>query len=190
GKYVVIMIDIDVNINGNNTNLIHWIQGNFTAAPGSTQLSSPSTIVAPYFAPNPPPGQTHRYVEMLFNEPQGFSIPAPFTAFFANLTASVFNRIGFELDKFIDQSKLGNPVAANYFRVSTPNTTSSSSSGGGGATPSASNTASINPTVNPTRPTTNSTSAPIPSNDGVADRVLNAPMLAFLAMLGIAINMI
>jgi hypothetical protein len=178
------MMDIDVNLNGAKGNLVHWIQGNFASQGGSSQLGSPGTIIAPYFPPGPPPGENHRYVELLFNEPQGFTIPASFTAYFANLTASVFNRVNFPLDKFIDEAKLKTPVAANFFRVSNTNNTSSTSSSSATATGSRPNATAGAPTGSPTG------SAPIPANSGVADRVLSASMLAFLAMLGIGINMI
>ncbi|KAI9775204.1 MAG: hypothetical protein M1839_001392 [Geoglossum umbratile] len=178
-KYVVIMMDIDVSFNGANTNLVHWIQGNFSVSGGS-KLSSPQGPIAPYLGPSPPPGENHRYVEMLFNEPQGFSIPASFTAIFANLTASVVNRIGFDLNKFISDSKLGNPVAGNYFRVVTPNSTASATS------PSVTATWTSAPNATAAGPS----SSVVPSNDGIAGYLLSVSTLVGLGMVGIAINML
>jgi Phosphatidylethanolamine-binding protein len=183
---VVIMVDIDVSVNGTTTDLIHWIQGNFSASPGSPKLSSSQGPIASYFPPGPPAGQTHRYVQMLFNEPQGFSVPADFTAIFANLTASVVNRIGFDYNKFIAESKLGDPVAGNYFRVATPNDTASATStstvatSGTGVRP----TGSAAPTTSPTGPA----SSAAPANGGIVGRVLDFPVLVGLGLVGIALN--
>jgi len=50
------------------------------------------------------------------------------------LTASVFNRVGFNLTKFVDETHLGSPIAADWFLVS--NTSATSTSSGASATKS------------------------------------------------------
>ncbi|KAI9765920.1 MAG: hypothetical protein M1840_007061 [Geoglossum simile] len=182
GKYVVIMMDLDVVFNGTNTNLVHWIQGDFGASDGSPKLSSSQGPIAPYLSPAPPAGQNHRYVQMLFKEPRGFSIPASFTAIFANLTASVVNRIGFDLNKFIAEAKLDDLVAGNFFRVATANETASATPT---STPATSGTgAKSTGAATSTAPTSSVTSA----NSGIVGRVLDLPILVGIGMVGVVIN--
>jgi hypothetical protein len=52
-----------------------------------------------------------------------------FQQYFKNLTVSVDNRIGFNLTQFTQTSNLGNPLAANYFLVTTPNNSSTTTAG-------------------------------------------------------------
>lgn len=143
-SHVVIMMDLSIqlaslpgaapNITGNTTAL-HWIlpglaASNTTARAAVTGLASTASVIAPYINPQPPAGQSHTYTLFLYDEPSNFTVPADYTAYFANLTASPLNRVGFNMTKFTDESGLGSPVAANWFLVSnfsssTPSTTAS-----------------------------------------------------------------
>jgi phosphatidylethanolamine-binding protein len=111
---------------GPNTTLIHWILAGLSSPNDTITLSSRLGPIAPYFPPGPPPGQTHMYGVFLYSEPARFEVPADFIPFFNNLTASVFNRVGFNLTHFAGETGLGAPVAADWFLVSTPSTPSSS----------------------------------------------------------------
>jgi hypothetical protein len=122
-SYVVIMLDLSVQNNGTNTTLLHWILPGLS---GTSNLTSNKTEVAPYFPPGPPVGQTHTYGLFLYTETPNFAIPADYVPFFKNLSASVFNRVGFNLTKFVDETGLGVPVASDWFLVGTPNTTTTS----------------------------------------------------------------
>jgi hypothetical protein len=131
----VVMMDLSVEANGPtapNTTLIHWILPGLSSPNGTTALSSHQNAIAPYFPPGPPAGQTHTYALFLYEEPADFSVPQDFIPIFANLTASVYNRVGFNLTKFVDESQLGSPIAADWYLVS--NTSSTNSSSGASAT--------------------------------------------------------
>ena len=143
------MMDLSVEPNNiptaSNTTLIHWILPGLSFPDATTAaLTSPSDPIAPYYPPGPPAGQTHTYALFLYAEPSNFAVPADYVPIFKNLTASVENRVGFNLTEFVAQTGLGDPLAADWFLVS--NTTTSASSSGmtttasstGGATASSS----------------------------------------------------
>ena len=142
------MMDLSVEPNNiptaSNTTLIHWILPGLSFANATTTaLTSYSDAIAQYFPPGPPAGQTHTYALFLYDEPPNFTIPADYVPIFKNLTASVENRVGFNLTEFVEQTRLGDPVAADWFLVS--NTTasavgSSPSSSSSGVTTTASST--------------------------------------------------
>jgi hypothetical protein len=127
--YVAIMMDFSVEATGStesNTTLLHWILPGLSSPNGTTTLTSHEGAIAPYFPPGPPPGQTHTYGVFLYSEPADFAVPTDYIPFFNNLTASVYNRVGFNLTNFVAETGLGAPVAADWFLVSTPNATASS----------------------------------------------------------------
>ena len=124
------MMDIDVPLNGGTT-LLHWLRWPITPDLTNGQLTIPidNTSGAPYFGPAPPSGQTHRYVELLFKQPTAeFQVPSDFQSFSppANVTA----RIGFDLNKFMQEAGLTDLVAANFFRVQNGTTSASGTSSG------------------------------------------------------------
>src|SRR5436305_1811384 len=84
---------------------------------------------------------TSNHLTFLYQQPADFSIPAGYIPFFENITASVYNRVGFNLTEFVDKTNLGNPVAADWFLVS--NTTSNAASSPSAATPTASSTGAM-----------------------------------------------
>jgi phosphatidylethanolamine-binding protein len=130
------MLDFSVSLNGPaapNTTLLHWILAGLSSPNNTTTLTSHQGEIASYFPPGPPPGQTHTYGVFLYPEPAKFAIPADYVPFFANLSASPLNRIGFNLTHFVEETGLGEPVAADWFLVSTPNVTMSSSAVATGA---------------------------------------------------------
>jgi len=123
GTYLLAMLDFSVEPNNNpagtNTTLLHWLlPGLSSPNETTTALTSQENATAPYFPPGPPAGQTHTYALFLYQEPADFSIPAEYVPFFENITASVYNRVGFNLTEFVDKTYLGSPVAADWFLVS------------------------------------------------------------------------
>ena len=146
GTYLLAMLDLSVEPNNNpagtNTTLIHWIlPGLSSPNETTTTLTSQENAPVPYFPPGPPAGQTHTYALFLYQEPADFSIPSEYVPFFENITASVYNRVGFNLTEFVDKTYLGSLVAADWFLVS--NTTSNAASSPSGATPTASSTGAM-----------------------------------------------
>ncbi len=131
-------MDLDVPLNGGTT-LLHWLESGVTPSSSNGTLVTPSDPFkgAPYVSPAPPPGNAHRYVELLFEQPDNFEIPSDFQSI--NPPADVNARIGFNLQKFIDEAGLTELVAANFFRVQ--NGTSSASGTGAAGSGAATSTA-------------------------------------------------
>jgi hypothetical protein len=141
------MMDLSVEANGPtapNTTLIHWILPGLSSPNASiAALTSRASAIAPYAAPGPPAGQTHTYVLTLYDQPANFSVPAEYVPYFKNLTASVYNRVGFNLTAFADKAGLGDPIAADWFLVS--NATSATGSVSGAVTATVSTAAVTSP---------------------------------------------
>ena len=157
--YIAIMMDFSVEANGStesNTTLLHWTLAGLSSD-GTATLTSHQAEIAPYFPPSPPAGQTHTYGVFLYNEPANFAVPADYIPFFNNLTApgsSVFSRVGFNLTNFVAETGLGAPVAADWFLVSTPNTTES---------PTMTTNSTLNATIPVTTMTTGASTGPTSS---------------------------
>jgi len=106
--YTLIMFDPDArNPNGTARQVLHWLQGNITSA---TPLSLPNaTAVATYRAPGPPPevpSRAHRYIQLLFANP--LVVPVEYLPI-------IQARAGFDIEKFVADTALGQVVAANYY---------------------------------------------------------------------------
>lgn len=71
------------------------------------------TTPKPYIRPDPPaenPPYAHRYVELLYPQPDDFEVPAS--------QISAINRgIGFNLTAFAMEAVLASPLKANWFTV-------------------------------------------------------------------------
>lgn len=121
-QYLLVMIDPDVQFPGQpRTTILHWSQPSFqyddtalvlvpTAGRGSEDRAS-------YAGPHPPAGQNHRYILMLFVQPDGYRIPEDFKSF---IPPDIPHRLGFNVTKFMEAAGLGAPVVANYFTVQGP----------------------------------------------------------------------
>jgi len=118
-KYVIIMVDISVILPNSTTgtSLLHWYQ------PGLTLSSTGELEVDPkcpgpaaeYIGPAPPEG-VHRYVYLLYRQPEGYEFPGCYASV---IPATPDARIGFDLKTFVKVAGLGKPLAANWIRVPT-----------------------------------------------------------------------
>ncbi|KAF2839979.1 PEBP-like protein [Patellaria atrata CBS 101060] len=125
GTYLIMMIDIDLPANfgglpaGQRGIVLHGLfrdvkyngrqssTGSYILAPGTgTQPSS-------YFGPSPPaenPPHPHNYIELLFDQPANFAVPAS--------EQQVVNaRLPFNYTRFVAAAALQPPIRANYFTV-------------------------------------------------------------------------
>ncbi|PVH99266.1 PEBP-like protein [Periconia macrospinosa] len=119
-SYVFVMLDLDVPAaQGNATRrvLLHAMETGFKPtsqkiAGNAVLLASTEKGPASYIPPGPPATDTipHRYVQMLFEQPQTLAVQA---SDFANMQA----RINFDITSFAEKNKLGEPMAANFFTV-------------------------------------------------------------------------
>jgi hypothetical protein len=108
------MIDLDVPQNDHRTTLLHWLVTDIDIS--RTPASVSTAGGAPYLQPNPPAGDSaHRYVFLLYAQPDGFAIPSKYSSIIPpqNTTA----RIGFDLNTFVTDTSLKAPLAANYITV-------------------------------------------------------------------------
>lgn len=69
---------------------------------------------AVYGPPTPPDHLPHRYVELLFKQPENFSLPKRFERF---LEPNIPARLYFNVTELVTEARLGDLVAANYFVV-------------------------------------------------------------------------
>lgn len=126
-RYIVFMIDPDAPTPQNPTSaqIIHWLQADLvltTSTSSSTSNSSSSAAslaitnltapLIPYARPMPPTTSiAHRYIQYLFAQPPGFSVPAPAAGF------SATNRSMFNIEHFVAAAGLASPLAANYMYI-------------------------------------------------------------------------
>jgi len=112
------MMDIDVPSNGTRTTLLHWLLPNLDLR--TTPATLPQTQSgAPYAMPNPPPNDIqHRYVFLLFNQPDNFAISDAFANI--NPPASPAARLNFDVNAFATQNGLDAPLSANFITVQGP----------------------------------------------------------------------
>ncbi|KAF7525983.1 hypothetical protein PCG10_004494 [Penicillium crustosum] len=119
-RYLLLMVDLDWNKTSPPSVIVHTVVANLTTNINST---SKANIIATYIAPQPKSG-THNYTLFLFKQPSNFSIPVHYESFMETTDQTLFNRLNLPLESFINQTGLGPPVAANYFRVTASNGTS------------------------------------------------------------------
>ncbi|EED15411.1 conserved hypothetical protein [Talaromyces stipitatus ATCC 10500] len=118
-KFMVFMIDIDVERNGTKYPLLHWYQPDLILSGRTGRLSIESDSNMPkamYAGPAPPPGPAHRYVEVIFKQPERYELPADFEKFLENTIAA---RLGFDIEQFVKEAGLSEPVAGNWFLTAT-----------------------------------------------------------------------
>jgi len=131
--YILFMVDQDVNLgNGTTVEFLHLFQPNLVGI--SEELSvqpnaqnATTAIGAEYITPTPPGGDgPHRYDLLLYPQPEGFAVPEAFASF--SPPADVNARFPFNMSGFAVAAGLGQPIAANWFRVVNDTTTETGSS--------------------------------------------------------------
>ena len=99
--------------------ILHWIQPGLklqSTEDGGGQLTASGTpFVCNYIGPAPPPiSSSHRYIFMLYQQPADFDAQKYSPANGANL--GNLQRMRYDLGAFEKEVKLGQVLAANYFR--------------------------------------------------------------------------
>jgi hypothetical protein len=93
--------------------VLHWIQPGFKPGPGNT-LTSSEPFIANYAGPAPPPGSApHRYVFLLFEQPDAFN--GNRYAPTGGAPVGIWPRMRYDLDTWQKTAKLDEPLAVNYF---------------------------------------------------------------------------
>jgi len=116
-KYIIVAIDLDAPfpswpILGP---ILHWIQTDLTADPATGLLSvsggSDIPSLVSYHPPGPPPGSSpHRYVFLLYDQPENFDGKTVATKPF-----SMSDRIRFDYKALLEKTGLGEVVATNWY---------------------------------------------------------------------------
>ncbi|KAF9478156.1 PEBP-like protein [Pholiota conissans] len=125
GTFVLVIVDPDAPTPQmpNVSQFLHFIGGNFMADPTSGLLSNSSAALLDFFSPTPPVGSDpHRYVVLVFNQPDDFDTAAPV---FVNASTP---RTNFSVSDFALETNLGSPIAGNYFLVGPDDSDASTSS--------------------------------------------------------------
>ncbi|CBY01497.1 hypothetical protein LEMA_P002840.1 [Plenodomus lingam JN3] len=118
--YMLVMLDLDLPpLNGTTERrvLLHAMITDFKAtqqqvAGSAALLASTASGPASYLPPGPPATDTqaHRYVELLFEQPDGFNVEA-------SVFANVQDRLNFDIESFAAENNVDAPIAANFFTV-------------------------------------------------------------------------
>jgi len=111
GKFTLAMVDAGpVGFDESQGQTRHWLLNGITVT-GNNVNTTAGLAVTPYAGPAPPSGTgPHRYVILLYTQPDSFSPPTNLST--ANTSVSVFN-----FPAYVKSSNLGPLVAANYFTV-------------------------------------------------------------------------
>lgn len=110
------MLSIIANLSPSSSS---FRNGSFSLLSTSPISSTSSSSPLSYLSPSPPPSSSkpHRYLLLLFNQPNSFSIN----------TISTTTRNNFNLKSFMNQYNLGVPLSAHFFKVGGAENLSSSS---------------------------------------------------------------
>lgn len=116
-QFTIAMIDCDV-VGADNAQVTrHWLINNAKSSgsrdlPDGNDISTDDSVnvITNYGAPLPAEGSgSHRYVIVLYVQPEGFTPPA------SPANSSPIEK--FSLSDYVKDAKLGDPFAANYFQV-------------------------------------------------------------------------
>jgi len=108
--YTVIIVDPDAPVPWNPvaSQFVHlWAVNIPGAGPKEPTSSAKGNVIAPYMPPSPP-GGTHRYIVMVFEQPSGLKLPT-------SALTSVNQRVGFNTTKWAQHLKIAAPSAATVF---------------------------------------------------------------------------
>ncbi|EXJ59310.1 uncharacterized protein A1O5_12191 [Cladophialophora psammophila CBS 110553] len=154
--YMLFMVDEDVNTgNGPRVQLLHYFQPNLVGINHELSVepnarNATTAVGAEYLTPSPPAGDgPHRYTLLLYPQPEDFTVPQAYISF--SPPADVNARYPFNMSGFAEAAGLGQPIAANWFRVvndTTSTETGSSTTSTASASSSASASASASSSVN------------------------------------------
>lgn len=120
GTYIIVSVDLDAPFQSFSilSPVLHWIQSGLTpetAEDGPSVLKPHDTpVIVNYAGPGPPPGSgPHRYVFLLYEQPEGFDVSKYAPA--GGKPTGIGPRVRYDLGAFETKAKLGPVIAANYF---------------------------------------------------------------------------
>ncbi|KAF3941870.1 hypothetical protein ABW19_dt0200438 [Dactylella cylindrospora] len=125
--FLILMVDPDAPSPQNQSfgQILHWLQPGVKVVKNAKQIKGPdgttnlvklntTTIdpIVPYRGPNPPSEAPHRYIFMLFIQPNAnsFTLPAGYEKYAGGADRRLFNA-----EQFVDDAGLDEPIGGNYF---------------------------------------------------------------------------
>lgn len=165
GEYLLFMLDPDASYPQNPTNrfIIHFWQEGLTKSTsdanntdiGGTLLVNTTAPRVAFRRPRPPTNSSaHRYILYLFEQPSTFQVPQQYSGY------GGMNASRFPFEQFLNDTDLGDPVAANYFYCSNETAVPNNFVGAPGSEYPGGNGAMITQGTNNPTPTGASTSSP------------------------------
>jgi len=125
GKHLLVNIDLDAPFSSFSVlaPVLHWLVTDLTVSASKEGANGFSTLTAPegsvpmahWAGPGPPPGSApHRYVFLLYEQPEGFSAKE----FVPEGGMKLPGRMRFRFEEFEKKTGLGKPIAGNWFVAS------------------------------------------------------------------------
>lgn len=111
------MIDPDAIEGGKLTTILQLYQSDVSLKPHPGRLFNHTQDGASYVGPNSPPGPGHRYVLLMFAQAADYRFPE---CFWIMISPALSAREGFNLEQFIEVANLGQPIAATWLRLVSP----------------------------------------------------------------------
>lgn len=113
--YLLLTIDPDVQYGTTSTTVLHWLQSLRADCQTGLLYENPeSEQTATYIPPQPPKRSHHRYIFLLFKQPDDYNLPECYQHI---LPATKEARVGFDPKGFVEVLGLGSPLAGNWFYV-------------------------------------------------------------------------
>lgn len=112
-KYLLINIDLDAPFASFNflSPILHMFQTDLTFSASDTLETGTSPLI-PWAPPGPPPGAgPHRYVSVLYEQPESFKSEA----LFPTLPIKMTGRMRFDFAGFEKKAGVGKPIAGSWF---------------------------------------------------------------------------
>ncbi|KAL6250773.1 hypothetical protein RBB50_003076 [Rhinocladiella similis] len=117
-KYVAVSLDNDAPFPSFNflSPILHSMQADLkVSSPSSKVLTSNNPPIVNWIGPEPPPGSSpHRYLFLLYEQPDGFS--SKDFGFPEGKPVGLWARIRWNLATWEKKAKVGEPVAVAYFQ--------------------------------------------------------------------------
>ncbi|KAF5358218.1 hypothetical protein D9756_001812 [Leucocoprinus leucothites] len=169
GNYLLAMIDADVpNSKPSQGTNRHWLLRGVTVGQDSVVSNTSATVTTRYWGPWPPAGSgPHRYVIMLYSQPDSFAPPSDFAGTDMPVAPMDWNA-------YVTNSHLGNLIAANYIQVEEGTTSASIFS----TAPVVTSTLAASATgSNSASPSSSANSSNNNENNGASAMSLSAPLV-------------
>lgn len=96
--------------------ILHWLQPGLKTTTPDTPLSTTEAPIASWAAARPPPGSgPHRYVVVLYEQPEGLNVARWVAQVGEGKEMGLAARVRTSLDEWVRELGLGEPVGVGWF---------------------------------------------------------------------------